>query len=129
MVKKSRRNPGFSPLHLLYMLISFLFGCMLCSTVLVHTHISQTNNANMAPAPMANMPSRMDVTRNKGLQGLRVLVALASFDFAQFPLLEEVLDSYQDVCVAGAKIDLYIHTVLPYTGKKIVIDNSASEMT
>jgi hypothetical protein len=57
---------------------------------------------------------------NKGggfLQGLRILVAIASFDFSQFPLLEEVLDSYQDVCVAGAEIDVYIHTVVPYTGK------------
>jgi hypothetical protein len=60
--------------------------------------------------------------RDKGyLQDLRILVAIASFDFSQFPLLEEVLDSYQDVCVAGAKIDLYIHTVVPYTGKHYIL--------
>lgn len=71
-----------------------------------------------------NYSSSSSSTRrsNKGggggvLQGLRILVAIASFDFSQFPLLEEVLDSYQDVCVAGAEIDVYIHTVVPYTGK------------
>ncbi len=49
------------------------------------------------------------------LAGLRILIAIASYDFSQFPLLEEVLDSYQDACVAGAHVDLYIHTVVPYT--------------
>jgi len=91
---------------------------MTCATVLVHTHISQSNDADKAPVQIDKrevVPPQMVVTGNKGFQGLRVLVAIASFDFAQFPLLEEVLDSYQDVCVAGANIDLYIHTVLPYT--------------
>ncbi len=50
------------------------------------------------------------------LYGKRILIALASFDFSQFPLLEEVLDAYQDLCFAGAsKVDIYIHTTIPYT--------------
>jgi hypothetical protein len=60
--------------------------------------------------------TRSRISSKGYLQGLRILVAIASYDFSQFPLLEEVLDSYQDVCVAGAILDLYIHTVLPYTG-------------
>jgi len=113
-------------MHLLSMLISFLIGCMLCSVVMLHTHISQSHEEGVTPITAAKSnfvhpsASQVKVTGNKGLQGLRVLVALASFDFSQFPLLEEVLDSYQDVCVAGAKIDLYIHTVVPYTGKAMM---------
>jgi hypothetical protein len=49
------------------------------------------------------------------LQGLKILVAIAAYDFSQIPHLEEVLDSYQDLCVTGAsKVDLVIHATVPY---------------
>jgi hypothetical protein len=49
------------------------------------------------------------------LANLRILVAIASYDFAQLPHLEEVLDGYHDVCVAGAAhVDVVVHTTVVY---------------
>jgi len=66
------------------------------------------------------------------LRNLRVLVAIASYDFAQLPHLEEVLDSYHDLCIAAAAssssggrdddnninnaavVDIVIHATVPY---------------
>lgn len=61
---------------------------------------------------------------NSSLQGVRILVAIAAFDFNQIPHLEEVLDSYHDVCVAGAKIDLVIHATQAYPTTYIDLLNS-----
>ena len=46
------------------------------------------------------------------LSGLRILVAIASFDFMQLAHLEEVLDGFQDVCYAGSKVDIVIYTTV-----------------
>ena len=54
-------------------------------------------------------------THNAPLANQRILIALASFDFSQFPLLEEVLDAYHGLSIAGAHVDLFIHTSVPYT--------------
>ena len=98
----------------------------MCSTILLHTQTMQSHDPQF-PAPLVsngngsgNGNDSSSVSANphnasRGMQGLRVLVCLASYDFGQFPLLEEVLDSYQDFCVAGASIDVYIHTAIPYT--------------
>ncbi|KAL7555562.1 hypothetical protein ACA910_013038 [Epithemia clementina (nom. ined.)] len=49
------------------------------------------------------------------LEGVRVLVALVAFDFSQIPHLEEVLDSYFDLAIAGtALVHVVIHTTVPY---------------
>ena len=49
------------------------------------------------------------------LAGKRVLVAIVSFDFSQVPHLEEVLDSYHDLCFTGvSKIDIVVHTTIAY---------------
>ena len=49
------------------------------------------------------------------LQGVKLLVVIVAFDFSQIPHLEEVLDSYHDVCTTGAeKVDVIIHTTLPW---------------
>lgn len=48
------------------------------------------------------------------LQGLRVLVVLVAYDFSQLPHLEEVLDSYYDLAVAGATVHLIIHATIAY---------------
>lgn len=123
---RPKKKKGYSPIFLLYVFIAFISGFLLCSTVMVHTHIANNHlgndnvqypvNTSQNSKHKFSSETAISTFGNKGLSGLRVLVALASFDFGQFPLLEEVLDSYQDVCVAGAKIDLYIHTVVPYTG-------------
>jgi hypothetical protein len=49
------------------------------------------------------------------LHGLRILVAIAAFDFSQIPHLEEVLDTYQDLCLSGAsKVDVVVHATVAY---------------
>ena len=49
------------------------------------------------------------------LQGLRILVVLVAFDFSQIPHLEEVLDSYHDLAVAGAAhVHVVIHSTVAY---------------
>ncbi len=64
----------------------------------------------------AHEPQIISPPSSSVIHAKRILVALASFDFSQFPLLEEVLDAYQDLCFAGAsKVDVYIYTTIPYT--------------
>lgn len=48
------------------------------------------------------------------LDGLRVLVAIASYDFLQLSHLEEVLDGFQDLCYAGAQVDVVVYTTVLY---------------
>jgi hypothetical protein len=48
------------------------------------------------------------------LKDLRILVVIVAFDFSQIPHLEEVLDTYHDVCVVGAQVDVVIHATIPY---------------
>ena len=49
------------------------------------------------------------------LDGIRILVAITAFDFSQIPHLEEVIDSYQDLCVTSvSKIDIVIYTTHAY---------------
>jgi len=145
-VKRAQKPTKWSAQKLLSILMLFLFGFMLCATFILQSHISQSQtntnanteaayvapgsnlamtNSNAHVKESANANANANVNQNtnksKGLQGLRVLVAIASFDFSQFALLEEVLDSYQDVCVAGATVDLYIHTAVPYTGTYVAV--------
>ena len=46
------------------------------------------------------------------LDGLRVLVTIASYDFLQLAHLEEVLDGFQDLCYAGSMVDIVVHTTV-----------------
>lgn len=52
-------------------------------------------------------------SKNK-LFGKKILVALVAFDFGQLPHFEEVLDSYHDLCITGAFVDVYIYATVPY---------------
>eukprot|EP00550_Attheya_septentrionalis_P008865 CAMPEP_0198297130 /NCGR_PEP_ID=MMETSP1449-20131203/35584_1 /TAXON_ID=420275 /ORGANISM="Attheya septentrionalis, Strain CCMP2084" /LENGTH=498 /DNA_ID=CAMNT_0043997969 /DNA_START=168 /DNA_END=1660 /DNA_ORIENTATION=- len=58
------------------------------------------------------------------LDGVRILVAIASFNFAQLPHLEEVLDAYLDLCAAGANVHVVLHTTIPYRVAWIDLLNS-----
>jgi len=56
---------------------------------------------------------------------MRILIAIDAFDFSQLPLLEEVLDAYQDICVTGAsKVDVVIHATVAYPVTLIDLLNS-----
>ena len=48
------------------------------------------------------------------LRDLRILVVIVAFDFSQLPHLEEVLNGYHDVCIAGAHVDVIVHATVPY---------------
>jgi len=68
---------------------------------------------------------KMQQIRFGSLQNIRILIAVAAFDFNQLPHLEEVLDSYQDLCVAGAsKLDIVVHATVPYPVTLIDLLNS-----
>jgi hypothetical protein len=68
---------------------------------------SKNNNGNNNNNNNGNNRSPLD--------GMRILVAITSFDFSQIPHLEEVLDSYQDLCVTSvSKIDIVIYTTHAY---------------
>ncbi|EJK54351.1 hypothetical protein THAOC_26029, partial [Thalassiosira oceanica] len=48
------------------------------------------------------------------LDGQRILVTIASYDFMQLPHLEEVLDGFIDLCYAGSKVDVVVYTTVVY---------------
>jgi hypothetical protein len=48
------------------------------------------------------------------LWNVRILVAIAAYDFSQLPHLEQVLDGYHDMCVAGATVKVVIHTTVAW---------------
>ena len=58
------------------------------------------------------------------LDGVRILVAIASFDFQQFIHLEEVLDGYMDMCAAGARVDVVVHETQPWSVATIDLMNT-----
>ncbi|CAB9513035.1 expressed unknown protein [Seminavis robusta] len=63
-----------------------------------------------------SLASLTDTTNDRPvLRHLKILVAIASFDFRQVPHLEETLDGYHELCVAGAKqVDVTVHTTVVY---------------
>ena len=72
--------------------------------------LKQKHGAQWIPTNPQNKPYP-----NQPLQDLKVLVAIASFDFSQLPHLEETLDGYHDVCLSGvAKLDIVVHTTVVY---------------
>jgi len=109
-------------------LSSFLFGCIVSTTIILNylalTNAPSRSDAATNPvmrglelAPIAsdyNVESVSTSTTNP-LHGQRILIAIAAFNFAQLPHLEEVLDTYQDLCVTGAsKVDIVIHATVAY---------------
>jgi len=109
--------------------IPFLLGCVVCTTVILQHRI---NSTPIEPQGFSRQQLRhpasqsLYVPENESslLSGLKVLVAIASFDFNQVPHVEEVLSSYRDLCEAGARVKLVIHTAFPYPVAFIDLLNS-----
>ena len=89
------------------------------STDQVMTTAMNSNNNAVKDSSATKNTNAVLTTKNTNTNAVladqRILIALASFDFSQFPLLEEVLDGYHGLAIAGAKVDLVIHTTVPYT--------------
>ncbi|GKY93274.1 hypothetical protein MPSEU_000294900 [Mayamaea pseudoterrestris] len=113
-------------------IISFVLGCLLSATLVLNVKVASTfwfashseqppqrqeqSVANAIDKISLDNPISQHVLSSSGsvLQGLRVLVAIAAFDFSQIPHLEEVIDGYHDLCTAGAIVHVEIHATVPY---------------
>jgi hypothetical protein len=92
---------------------------------------SRDKDSNKAAAAIAVTPSLSSSSSSSSssstasiLDGVKILVAIASYDFSQIPHLEEVLDGYFDLCAAGAKVHVVIHTTIAYPVTLIDLLNS-----
>lgn len=103
------------------MLISFLTGCTVTSIIqtffLFHDDVLELTGK---VSPMQQLASKSFLSDQKAikssiLDGVRILVTITSYDFAQTPHLEEVLDGYQSLCASGAYVNIVIYTTIPYT--------------
>jgi hypothetical protein len=128
-------------------IVSFLLGCFLCTSLMMlwvswRTEDSSDNSRNgHGRFTFSQDQARREVSTGGSsissrdrvesvLQNQRILVALASFDFSQFPHLEEVLSSYRDICEAGAaQVDVYIHTTMAYPVALIDLLNTRLQCT
>ncbi|KAG7353542.1 hypothetical protein IV203_002897 [Nitzschia inconspicua] len=80
---------------------------------------------NQQQNPVSNSITQQTQSSSSPLHGIRILIAIAAFDFSQIPHLEEVIDSYQGLCVTGAaKVDVIIHATVPYPVTLIDLWNS-----
>jgi hypothetical protein len=135
--KRIRRLPAQSTISptLIALLFGFTFGCILSATFFLFMKLDTPNKSSPFQLPsdrnLDHNPNsdKMNVSRiNQGsteqgisnldtksiLSGVRILIAVASFDFSQLPHLEEVLDAYSDLCATGALVDLIVHATVPY---------------
>ena len=120
--------------------LGFLLGCVTSGTLLLN-FISTNQNNNIHQVPGGNAQEQViqdgeNVGVNaiqlaerdpflRPLQGIRILIAIAAYDFSQLPHLEEVIDAYQDLCVSGpSKVDVVIHATIPYPVTLIDLWNS-----
>lgn len=63
------------------------------------------------------------------LSDVSVLVCVVAYDFSQRPHLEEVLDSYRDLCEAGARVDVVLHTTVAFSVPFVDLLNSRLRCT
>lgn len=144
------RTTGINqPKLVVHLLIAFFVGCALTTTVLLHfvqiqtdanrldhplsparaadqssVHVLSHPNGISSPSTTGVTPTLSNTTNNS-LNGIRILIAIAAYDFSQLPHLEEVLDGYQDLCTTGAaRVDIVLHATIPYPVALIDLWNS-----
>lgn len=135
-IPKKERSSIFSQTAFLASALSFFFGCVLTATVILNFQVSNVGSDHrLHPAPLEltqtspvlsrsssseveSQVAEIDVSStepSKVLRGTKILVVIVSFDFSQIPHLEEVLDTYHDVAIAGASVvDVVIHATVAY---------------
>jgi hypothetical protein len=129
-------------------ILAFLFGCFLSTTIVLNFVVHRSGGNGLIdshnvgdshhPRFMSLNEPIADENRNEPtagrlsspptpspLQGIRILVAIAAFDFSQIPHLEEIIDTYQGLCVTSAsKVDVVIHATVAYPVTLIDLWNS-----
>lgn len=141
-----KENKHWNVQNILLASIAFLFGCLLTASVVLNVKVNSVDpqqQHSLHPPPLMQNPAdsltlqkaaenaqkqaiqRNPLSPNTVLQGVKILVVIVAFDFSQIPHLEEVLDSYHDVCTTGAeKVDVIIHATIPYPVTVIDLWNS-----
>mmetsp|Transcript_16378 Transcript_16378/g.24141 ORF Transcript_16378/g.24141 Transcript_16378/m.24141 type:complete len:481 (-) Transcript_16378:84-1526(-) len=128
--------------------LAFTLGCMFSSIMIINFQVGITTIRDEGPRSSALLSSldkskirRTTLPTSKllhsfpdsqptsVLDGQRVLAVIASYDFSQIPHLEEVLDGFHDLCVAGARVDVHIHTTTPYPVTLIDLLNTRHQCT
>lgn len=136
--KSSNRTASASLVRQAILLATaFLFGLVVCSAFFLwyvhnndpmlstsqhlllqpqHYHWSDTRLESSSQNNLPNSADKLIRGKNSNstsiLDGLRVLVTVASFDFMQLAHLEEVLDGFQDLCYAGSMVDIVVYTTV-----------------
>jgi hypothetical protein len=119
-------------------ILAFLCGCFLSTTFVLNWVVHQNDKADVdccnhdhdGPSQYQRVISMNDPileyrkddpvtgkvsSSSSPLQGIRILIAIAAYDFSQIPHLEEVIDAYQGLCVTGTtKVDVVIHATVAY---------------
>ena len=134
--RRSTTQTNMSP-TLLSLLVGFAFGFVVCGTIMLSLKfegprstplVGRTSplieqNALIEPNSLNRQHQDLkepEVERRETsssesiLNGVRILIAIAAFDFAQLPHFEEVIDAYSDLCAAGALVDVIVHATVPY---------------
>ena len=118
--------------------LAFTLGCAITAAVFVNAHfltmVPQSQSLPPIHALDRKTPAKQEIASLKPgemsvLDGKRVLVAIASYDFSQLPHLEEVLEGFHDLCVAGAYVDIYVHATVPYPVALIDLLNTRHQCT
>ena len=97
--------------------LGFILGCIICTIVLLGFKLDlQDSNRSLAEhgMPLKSSISQQLSSPSSVLDGTKILICIAAFDFSQLPHLEEVLDAYSDLCAAGAYVDVIVHATMPY---------------
>jgi hypothetical protein len=119
--------------------MAFLFGCVVTASLVLNLKVTSLDPhqshalINRASTPKLATHRKTELERaitlslnNTGsdvtagsphgglLHNTRILVVIVAFDFSQIPHLEEVLDGYHDIAVAGATVDVIVHATVPY---------------
>jgi hypothetical protein len=138
--RPSNRGDRVKASKLPLIVLGFLLGCITSATFILNFYIHNTPSTSDLPSGLdvhsgsttttkaalaLSTPSAVAKNPLQPLQGIRILIAIAAFDFSQLPHLEEVLDAYQDLCVSGAaKVDVVIHATIAYPVTLIDLFNS-----
>jgi hypothetical protein len=110
----------------------FTIGSALTAAILLNFHFIKQHDVS-SPATslsaISSIPHRAaeinsNSTGSSILDGVKILVAVAAYDFSQVPHLEEALDGYFDLCAAGSLVDVVVFSTVAWPVSYIDILNT-----